>query len=222
MSEFKKINWGLGEVALVLALRILIVFVLGRFILPLLPAINNQILSIVDRVILILLTLVFALRIGSYHDLGLEKQGLFKNVLYGIAGGVGLFVLATGAQHIFTSFLAADISTNPLVKMANRAHSPWQLLIPVFIAGVMAPIAEELYYRGFAFSAFVKRWGLVIGLIISALFFAAVHLSSIWFWEIALVGAGLAMLYYWTGSIIPGIIAHSIVNTTRLILVYLS
>nr|WP_274380940.1 CPBP family intramembrane glutamic endopeptidase [Desulforadius tongensis] len=106
--------------------------------------------------------------------------------------------------------------------MAAQAGNPRQLAGPVFAAGVMAPIAEEIYYRGFAFPAFVKRWGPVIGVIVSGLFFAAVHLSTVWFWEIALVGAGLALLYYQTGSLIPGIIAHSIINTTRLILVYLS
>ncbi|MEG6616482.1 CPBP family glutamic-type intramembrane protease [Peptococcaceae bacterium 1198_IL3148] len=35
-------------------------------------------------------------------------------------------------------------------------------------------------------------------------------------------GIGLALIYYWTGSLIPGIIAHSFVNSARLILVYLS
>lgn len=222
IKTLRDINWGVGEVIWVLVLRILVVFILGRLILPLLPAVPQQLLNILDRLILIGLTLVFALRLDSYKNLGLKWHPLGKNILYGIGGGIALFVLATGAQHVFVTLLAADISTNPLVSMAARANTPLQLAAPLFVAGVMAPIAEEIYYRGFALPAFINRLGIVIGVIVSGLFFASVHLSTIWFGEIALVGMGLALLYYWTGSLIPGIIAHSIVNSTRLILVYLS
>jgi hypothetical protein len=220
--SFKVTKWGISDVVWVLILRILVVFILGRLVLPLIPVVSQQLLNVLDRVILICLTLIFALRWGSLKDLGLKWQPLGKNIAFGLIGGVALFVLATGAQHIFVSFLAADITTNPLVSMAANAKTPLQLAAPLFVAGVMAPIAEEIYYRGFALPAFIKRWGVVIGVIVSGLFFSAVHLSVIWFAEIALVGMGLAFLYYWTGSLIPGIIAHSFVNSARLILVYLS
>lgn len=82
------------------------------------------------------------------------------------------------------------------------------------------PITEEAYYRGMAFQTFASKWGLPVGLVVSALFFAVAHLSGIWFVQIAVVGAGLAVIYYLTGSLLPGIIAHGLVNSTRLLMVY--
>lgn len=218
----KQIKWGISEVFGILALRILVVFILGRFILPLFPAISQQFLNILDRLILIFLTTAFIVRAGKFSDLEFKKQSLGKNIFYGLIGGAVLLVVATGTQHLFKILLAADMSTNPLVKMAAQANTPLQLAGPILVAGILAPVAEEIYYRGFAFPAFVKRWGFFPGIITSSIFFAAVHLSTIWFWQITIVGAGLALLYCWTGSIVPGIIAHSIVNVIRLVLVYLS
>lgn len=221
MSTLAEKNWGLKDVFWVLLLRIVVVFILGRIILPFFPAVPQDLLNILDRLILIGLTLAFALRLGSMEDLGIKFQPLGRNILYGLAGGVGLLVLATGVRHVFVTVLAADINTNPLVAMAATATSPLQMLSPLLVAGLMAPIAEEMYYRGFALPAFMDKFGLVFGIIISGLFFSAMHLSTIWFIEIALVGMGLALMYYWTGSLIPGIIAHSFVNSIRLIMVYI-
>ncbi|WP_031513513.1 CPBP family intramembrane glutamic endopeptidase [Desulfofalx alkaliphila] len=215
-------RWGIKEVAAVLILRIMVVFIIARVILPLFAPAPQDILSILDRLILIVLTLAFVMRFGTLEDLGLNFRPLGKNILIGLVGGVGLLGLSGAVRYIFVSVLAADINSNPLVAMAAAAATPLQLLSPLLIAGLIAPIAEEIYYRGFALPAFIERWGVVAGVIASGLFFSAVHLSTLWFVEIALVGMGLAALYYWTGSLLPGIIAHGFVNTTRLIIVYLS
>lgn len=215
------VRWGVSEVLTVLIARIIVVFILSRLVLPYLPGISQNMLNILDRLILIGLTLFFAYKSGSVKDLGLNRQDFGKNILFGLAGGIFIFTVTTGLQQLFVAVLEADINTNPLVAMAAQAKTFSELAAPLFVSGIMAPLAEEIYYRGFALPVFIKRWGVIAGVVISGLFFSVMHLSTVWFIEIALVGMALSLMYYWTGSLLPGIIAHGFVNSARLITVYI-
>ncbi|MEG6521454.1 CPBP family intramembrane glutamic endopeptidase [Desulfotomaculum sp. 1211_IL3151] len=219
-NNFKNI-WGITDVIWVFIFRIALVYLFAKLVLPLVPGISPRLVEILDRLILISLTLYFVSRKSSIAKLGLHFRDLGRQVVFGVVGGVLLFILAEGSQRALVAFLAADIGTNPLVKATADAKRPLDLLWPLFIGGILVPFAEEIYYRGMALQAFAKRWGWLFGIVISALFFSLAHLSGIWFVQIAVVGAGLAAIYYITGSLLPGIIAHGLVNSARLIMVYL-
>lgn len=221
MSFLKaRLGWSVLDVLWVFVLRLMLVYVIGKVLLPLLPGISQRLVEILDRVILLGLTLYFVLQKNNLDSLGFRFDNLGRQIMYGLLGGISLFLLAEGTQRALVTFLAADIGTNPLVKTAAGAKSPADLIWPILIGGVLVPITEETYYRGMAFQAFSSRWGLLIGLVVSAIFFSLAHLSGIWFIQIAAVGAGLALIYYLTDSLIPGIIAHGMVNTVRLLMVY--
>lgn len=216
----REIPWGFSGVFGVLIFRLALVYLVGRGVLPLLPGLSPRWVEILDRAILLGLTLLFALKSGTLKDLGFRFNNPGRQVLYGLVGGVVLWGLAEGTQRALISFLAADIGTNPLVKAAAEASSPSDLVAPMVIGGILVPITEETYYRGMAFPVFARKWGLVIGLLGSALFFALAHFSGVWLIQTAVVGAGLAWLYHLTGSLLPGIIAHSLLNSLRLLMVY--
>lgn len=210
----------ISDVLLVFLLRFALVYLVGKGLLPLLPGISPRFVEVMDRLILLGLTLFFVLRKSDLHELGIRFDNLGRQILYGVLGGAFLFIIAEGSQRALIWLLAADAGTNPLVKAAAIANTPAALVWPLIIGGVLVPITEELYYRGMAFSAFTRKWGLVIGLLVSAVFFSLAHFSGIWFMQIASVGAGLAVIYYLTGSLIPGMIAHGLVNSSRLLMVY--
>lgn len=211
--------WGISEVLWVFFLRLVLVFLVGRLILPYLPGMSPRLVEIADRVILLGLTLFFVLRSSSLKSLGFNFDRLGRQVAYGLIGAVVLFILAEGTQRAMVFLFAADTGTNPLVKAAAGANNPFGLLLPIIIGGLLVPITEEAYYRGMAFSAFARKWGIALGIVASSVFFSAAHLSGIWFAQIAVVGAGLAIIYHLTGSLLPGIIAHGLVNTARLLMV---
>jgi membrane protease YdiL (CAAX protease family) len=80
-------------------------------------------------------------------------------------------------------------------------------------AVVAAPFFEEVIFRGLLFATFRRRFGLVVSAFASALIFAAAHgygwvglVSVLW------SGALWAWSYERTRSIVPGMLAHAIVN----------
>jgi membrane protease YdiL (CAAX protease family) len=78
------------------------------------------------------------------------------------------------------------------------------------VAGVtLAPVSEELFFRGFMFAGLVQRLGTGRAALASALLFSVVHLD----WSVLLpftVGAVLlAYVYRWSGSLWFPILAHA-------------
>ncbi len=91
-----------------------------------------------------------------------------------------------------------------------------------FVAvAVVAPIAEETFFRGFLYGGLRKRIGIVGAMLVSTAFFTALHLSLELFVPIFVLGLFLAWLYEYTGSLYPGIMLHAANNAISLLLLLL-
>jgi len=81
---------------------------------------------------------------------------------------------------------------------------------------VVAPMCEEILFRGYIFTA-LRRWrGTPAAAVITGLLFGAVHIGSapvVYLVPLAALGFGLCLLYQRTGSLYPGIAAHALNNS---------
>ncbi len=84
-------------------------------------------------------------------------------------------------------------------------------------AVIVAPFAEEVFFRGFLFTGINKRWGYSWGVIASGALFAVAHLGSGGLVPIFILGMLLAWLYIKTGSLWPCIFAHFAYNSLALL-----
>ncbi|MFO7917472.1 MAG: type II CAAX endopeptidase family protein [Anaerolineae bacterium] len=96
------------------------------------------------------------------------------------------------------------------------------LMLALFLGSVVAPVAEEIFFRGFFYAGLRGRWGTVWGMIASSLLFALVHLSPGVFLPIFLMGMVLAFVYTYSGSLWPSIFLHGVINAMAFIGSYLS
>jgi membrane protease YdiL (CAAX protease family) len=90
--------------------------------------------------------------------------------------------------------------------------------VALFYGCLLAPLTEELVFRGFLFSAFAKRWPAGRAALFSSLIFAGVHgYSLVGF--VVVVGYGMLFcgLYRRTGSLWPGMLAHAMINSVLLV-----
>ena len=80
--------------------------------------------------------------------------------------------------------------------------------------GLLAPLAEELVFRGAILRALLrwcsKPW---VGIAISALLFALIHANPAQMPHAFLIGLLLGWLYYRTGSVVPGVVYHWVNNS---------
>ncbi len=81
---------------------------------------------------------------------------------------------------------------------------------------VVAPFCEELLFRGYIFTA-LRNWrGTALAAVLTGLLFGGVHAGSapaLDLVPLAVLGAGLCLLYRVTGSLYPGMVAHSLNNS---------
>lgn len=94
------------------------------------------------------------------------------------------------------------------------------MAVTIALVCVLAPIAEEVVFRGVVLSALWTRWGAGVGVVGSAAVFAAMHVSLYAFVPIGFFGLILAWLYVKTENLAVPIFAHALFNSVGLIGLY--
>ena len=219
----KKVPWNMKDVFLVYVLRIVAGLLLVRAIFPIFFGQSSPfMIEIADRIVMIALVWFVVRRHGgNLSRLGVSVDKLARNIGAGLVAGCILLAISIYSERLYATTLFDTPVQHPLIAQVEQALSWQQLLIPLFLAGLAAPVAEEFLYRLFTFLPLRERFGLWGGAIGSAIIFAVLHFNAYWLAETIVVGIGLALLYYWTGSLISSIVAHSFINTTKVIILFL-
>jgi membrane protease YdiL (CAAX protease family) len=92
-------------------------------------------------------------------------------------------------------------------------------LVVIVLVTVIAPLGEELFFRGFFFGA-LRNWrGPAIAALLSGGLFGLIHAGSApagYLVPLAFFGVGLCLLYELTGSLYPSIALHALNNSIAL------
>lgn len=166
-------------------------------------------------IIYLALRLVLGSRYGApvFRSLG-WRQAHFNLAVAGIAGV---------ALALALSFVAALIHT-PQIKTPfdKLSSSPASLIFLGIMAVVLAPIFEELLFRGFLQPVISRSVGTLLGVVLTAVLFGLLHAPEYsWAWQYAvsvtLAGIAFGWLRAKTNSIIPGVVMHGCFNGIQVI-----
>jgi uncharacterized protein len=95
-----------------------------------------------------------------------------------------------------------------------------QLGILFILVAIIAPIAEELFFRGMLYPLLRQRWSPKIAIVINGLVFALIHFIPILIPGLFFVGMVLAWVRERSGSIIPCMLLHAVQNGLVLLSIY--
>jgi len=116
---------------------------------------------------------------------------------------------AIGLVHLSLGEPLKDVMTRTFDPAESRMIDRVIVLAAVT---TIVPLVEEVYFRGLLFRWLANRWGLYLGLLISAVAFGALHGDWIWAAATAVLGVLLAYVYWRSGSIWTSIILHASYN----------
>lgn len=123
-----------------------------------------------------------------------------------IIGCFGLTILLT---HI-----AGLIPMPEAIRRAFMGLKGGNALIFFICISLIAPLAEELFFRGWMLRGFLANYSAAKSIWLTAVIFALFHLNP---WQAA-VALPLGLLFGWlvlrTGSLAPGMIGHFMVNSS--------
>lgn len=119
--------------------------------------------------------------------------------------------IALVAYIIFAVIWAAIFGEPEQEDIAGKLGPLWSQILLIVI---LAPISEEVCFRGFLFGGFRRRFSLPVAALGAGLVFGLLHYSTGWSTvpQLAILGAVFAVVYDRTGSIWPPIIFHAINN----------
>jgi membrane protease YdiL (CAAX protease family) len=176
----------------------------------------NLAATFAQDVAMIAAALIFAHIAGRprAEDFGLRRSPIGKAIRALIAVWVGFFVVS----WLWSIALSLD-EPQTLPDDLGLHDSTLNLVLVVVLVTVLAPLCEEMLFRGFLFPA-LRNWkGVLPAAILTGLIFGAVHIGSspIGFaLPLAVFGFGLCLLYHVTGSLYPSIALHAMNNAIAL------
>lgn len=234
MEQTEKPRWGVLEIAAVYIGIIAAGLVFGRFsggIKAWLAGAGTHdtalafftIAYVFQFVITVLLVLIFTLVLNRARlsDLGVRNARGRDYLRYGLLGGflLMIFIISLG---LIINLLHPDIKPQLFEDMLRSASSSGGFIVLLIMGSVLAPISEELYYRGMIYPVFKSYLGTFWGAILAGLLFGVVHWDL---WRAIPLAAGgiiLCYIYEKSGSILVSALAHGVWNGIMAFIVYFS
>ncbi len=128
-----------------------------------------------------------------------------------------LFAIALAATILFVE-LDSLIPMPEFFRESFGAFAQVPLLAALLLAVVIAPVAEELFFRGLLFRAFLGRYSFTTAVVAATILFAVFHLNPWQGMRALFLGLWAAWLLCRTGSLLPGIIGHAFFNGSGFLL----
>jgi membrane protease YdiL (CAAX protease family) len=141
-----------------------------------------------------------------------------------LLSGVGWGVLATIGASLVAGAVALVFESLGIRLPAQTAEQaiglvePWLAVLAIVI---LAPIAEEIFFRGVVFNALLREGGRRWAYLGSAALFAVIHLEPISILPLFLLGLALAWVYERSRNLLAPMAMHATVNGIAVALVLL-
>ena len=135
---------------------------------------------------------------------------------------VGLAVLLLGTGWLITWFLGgSETQLDQIIKSSLKTR-----FATAFLAGLTAPIVEELIYRGVLYSALQRTLGMLWAVAVVSILFTGVHVVQYYnnlgvIAVIAVVSISLTLVRARTGRILPSYVMHLVFNGVQAVILVL-
>jgi len=194
---------------LLLCLAAVIAVELGTWVVTSKSGYHPMLILAGARLLQIFLIILIVLTWGKgLPSIGLARSEMVSGLKKGLLWSAGFGALGSIAC---VGLFAASINPLTLIK-ARLPTQTGDLILFFIVGGMLGPVAEEVFFRGILYG-FLRRWGVIVALILSTLIFVLCHPISHGIPVTRLVGGLLfALAYEFGGSLIVPITIHTLGN----------
>jgi len=157
---------------------------------------------------IVLIVLIVLLWGRGMSSIGLSPPAIMPGLKTGLLWSA---LLGAVTLLVFAGLFVAGIDPMSLIR-ADLPSGRKDILLFFAVGAVIAPVAEEVFFRGVLYG-FFRRWGVVVALVISTVLFVMVHpIGSGVPWPQIAGGVLFAAAYETAGSLAAPMVIHILGN----------
>lgn len=149
---------------------------------------------------------------GPKLDFGLQWR--WSDVTTGLGIGVLGLISTTVATMLWTQWVGPDNATSTVSSLLDGVRLPPALAVLIFFhVWLIAPLCEELVYRGLLWGAMERlRWGQVTVFVLTTAIFAIGHLEPERTLLLVVIAIPIGVARMVTGRLTASVVAHQVNN----------
>jgi membrane protease YdiL (CAAX protease family) len=152
---------------------------------------------------------------------GVDRMPVGRSLLLGVALLISALPLVFAVDYVASLILKANPTTDSqeVIQIFENTSTGAQRIPIILLAVVVAPVAEELAFRGYLYGVIKRYCGAVPALILSGALFALIHQNLPAFFPLLVLASVFALAYELSGSLLVPMTMHALFNAFSLILV---
>ncbi len=164
--------------------------------------------------------LIIYFQIKSYDKKFILKKDYFQfnflpikdSIFQGIKGFLMIIPFVLLVSLIMNLLIDNQNGSNPLLEIVLNNNNYSSFILLFLTTTFLAPIFEEVIFRGVLLPILSREFGIILGITISAFIFALAHLSISEMPPLFTLGIGLGMTRLISGRLSSSVIMHSLWN----------
>ena len=137
----------------------------------------------------------------------------FKDSIYqGFKGWIMILPFVLLTSLIMNLVVKNQAGSNPLLEIVLNNNNYFAFILLFLTTTIIAPLFEEIVFRGVLLPVLTRDYGKLIGILISSFVFALAHLSLNELPPLFVLGIGLATTRLISGRLSSSVIMHSCWN----------
>lgn len=156
---------------------------------------------------------------GSWRELGFRRPQLLAILLTPLV--FPLQLVLGGLANVVVQQFAGPFENPQIAALMDPAGFSWLNFVFVFaVAAVVAPIVEELIFRGLLYQWLRARLGIAGAVLLSAAIFSVAHVIPLLFPALFLIGIVLALAFEYGRSLWVSIALHFFQNALSVSVIF--
>lgn len=161
-----------------------------------------------------------ARHLSAHRVFGLRAGRLGGDVMLGVLfylAMVPAFVVCAALYGLALQALGYEPTLQPVAEILTSEPRIWLKVYLLFMAAVLAPVVEELVFRGVALPVLARRLGVAPAIFLVSLIFAAIHFHVEAVVPLFLASVCFSTAYAVTGRIAVSMVMHGLFNGVNLL-----
>ena len=164
--------------------------------------------------------LIIYYQIKSFNNQSIFKKDYFQfnllpikdSIIQGLKGFLMIIPFVLLVSLIMNLLVDNQNGSNPLLEIVLNNNNYFSFILLFLTTTFLAPLFEEVIFRGVLLPILSREFGIILGITISAFIFALAHLSISEMIPLFTLGIGLGITRSISGRLSSSVIMHSLWN----------